>query len=102
MAVTKEQVVTTANLSRIDLREGLSAMESDALITALAAQMADIVGYMDILNGVDTEGVEPMYSPMLNIAPPRPDVAVQRGEADAILANAPERHTTFFVVPPVL
>jgi aspartyl/glutamyl-tRNA(Asn/Gln) amidotransferase, C subunit len=102
MAVTKEQVLATAALARLDLREGLSDEESEALITAIAAQMAEVVGYMDILNSVDTEGVEPMYSPMREVAPPREDTAVKRGNAEAILANAPERHSTFFVVPPVL
>jgi aspartyl-tRNA(Asn)/glutamyl-tRNA(Gln) amidotransferase subunit C len=64
--------------------------------------MEAIVGYMDILNQIDTSGVEPLYSPLSNPAPPRPDVAVKTRSAEEILANAPKRQGRFFAVPPVL
>jgi aspartyl-tRNA(Asn)/glutamyl-tRNA(Gln) amidotransferase subunit C len=73
----------------------------DAL-NRLAAQMEAIVGYMDILNRVDTTGVDPLYSPLRDTAPPRPDSAAKTRSVEEILANAPQRQGRFFAVPPVL
>jgi aspartyl-tRNA(Asn)/glutamyl-tRNA(Gln) amidotransferase subunit C len=64
--------------------------------------MNAIVGYMDILNQVDTEEVTPLYLPLQRPEPPRRDVPETRRSADDMLANAPERKQNFFVVPPVI
>lgn len=103
MSVSKEQVLATAALSRLDL--GLSSTsipDPEENISRIAAQLDAIVGYMDILNQVDTENVEPLYSPMWEIAVPRKDRAEKRRTPDEILANAPERRQNYFVVPPVI
>lgn len=106
MPVSKEQVLATAYLCRIDLTLSpspeASAEAPEERLARMASQLDAIVGYMDILNQVDTENVEPLYSPMRDIAPPRPDVARKLRTTDEILANAPERRGTFFVVPPVI
>ena len=102
MPVTKEQVLATAALARIDLSAGHSAEEAEKAISRIAGQMESIVQYMDILNHVDTTGVEPLYSPMRHVAPPRPDVAAKRLKPGEILAEAPERQGDFFAVPPVI
>lgn len=103
MAVTKEQVLATAALCRLDLyisSDKTSAPESQ--INRMASQLDSIIAYMDILDQVDTENVEPLYSPMQDVAPPRPDTAERRRTPDEILANAPKRIQNFFVVPPVI
>jgi aspartyl-tRNA(Asn)/glutamyl-tRNA(Gln) amidotransferase subunit C len=97
MSVSKEQVLATAALARLDLTQA----GGDAL-DRLAAQMEAIVGYMDILNQIDTSGVEPLYSPLRHPAPPRPDAAAKTRSVEEILANAPRRQGRFFAVPPVL
>lgn len=102
MTVDKEQVVALARLARLDLYAGYDEEVAEAAVTTLARQMEEIVGYMDILNRVDTVGVEPMYSPMREVAPPRADEVVQRLSVDEILENAPSRQGNFFVVPPVI
>ncbi len=106
MSVTKEQVLATAALARLDLTqtpEGvLSPEEAAVALDRLAAQMESIVGYMDILAQADTAGVEPLYSPMQNIAPPREDVAVKTRTVEEILSGAPRRQGRFFAVPPVI
>ena len=105
MPVSKEQVLATAALCRLDLsRFSPDATNEDAeqRLTRMAAQMDAIVGYMDILNQVDTENVEPLYSPMRDVAPPRADETCKRRTPDEILANAPRRRQNFFVVPPVI
>lgn len=105
MPVTREQVLATAALCRIDLslpRANVGKESPDERVDRIAAQLDAVVGYMDILNQADTEGVEPLYSPLEHIAPPRKDKAEKRRTADEILANAPNRQQNFFVVPPVL
>lgn len=102
MAVTEEQVHKTATLARLDLAQGQTPEEARATAARMAAQLDAIVGYMDILNEVNTEGVEPLYSPMLHVAPPRRDVAQKRFTPQEILANAPQTQDNFFAVPPVI
>jgi len=105
MPVTKEQVLATAALCRIDLSvaaENAGSESAEERVARIASQLDAVVGYMDILNQVDTEGVEPLYSPLEHIAPLRKDVAEKHLTADEILANAPQRQQTFFVVPPVI
>ena len=105
MPVTKEQVLATAALCRIDLSVSSAHARdesADERVGRIAAELDAVVKYMDILNQADTEGVEPLYSPLEYIAPPRPDRAEKRCTADEILANAPKRQQTFFVVPPVI
>ncbi len=105
MVVSKEQVLATAALCRLDLSVSSSARPDetpDETLARMAHQLDAIVAYMDILNQVDTEAVEPLYSPMLHVAPPRPDQAKTRLSPDEVLANAPKRRQNFFVVPPVI
>ena len=105
MSVTKEQVLATAALCRIDLSVSSAHARdesADERVTRIAAELDAVVRYMDILDQVDTTGVEPLYSPLECNAPPRPDKAEKRCTAEAILANAPKRQQSFFVVPPVI
>lgn len=70
--------------------------------TLIAGQCDDILAYMDQLAQVDTQGVEPMYSPMEQPTLYREDVAVRRRTREEILANAPETDGQFFIVPRIL
>lgn len=105
MSVSKEQVLATAALSRLDLSVSSAHARQenpDERVTRIASQLDAVVGYMDILNQADTDGVEPLYSPMRDIAPPREDKAEKRRDTEAMLANAPERQQHFFAVPPII
>ncbi|MDL2267084.1 Asp-tRNA(Asn)/Glu-tRNA(Gln) amidotransferase subunit GatC [Desulfovibrio sp. OttesenSCG-928-G15] len=105
MPVTPKQVLATAALSRLDIslsHEDTGAESAEDRTMRLASQLDAVVGYMDILNAVDTTNVAPLYSPLENVAPPREDVAIKRRSAEEVLANAPKRQQNFFVVPPVI
>ena len=93
MTVSREQVLAMAALCRIDLGDNAPQV---------AAQLDAVVGYLERIRQVNTEGVEPLYLPLEHIAPPRQDVVKKHLEADDVLANAPKRQQSFFVVPPVI
>lgn len=99
MPTSTDKIISIAKLVRLDLSTGSNAEEQR---TKIASQIDDVLAYMQKMNEVDTKDVEPMYSPLQEWASPRKDVASAGHNAEAVLANAPERHDTFFVVPPVL
>lgn len=53
MALSREEVQKIADLARLGL--------TDAELDKFAGQLTDILQYVDILNEVDTNGVEPTY-----------------------------------------
>lgn len=61
--------------------------------------MGNMLDYIDMLNNLDTEGVEPMSHvfPMHNVF--REDVVVNGDEREKILANAPAEKDGAFKVP---
>lgn len=61
--------------------------------------MGNMLDYIDMLNNLDTEGVEPMSHvfPVYNVF--REDIVANGDERDKILANAPEEKDGAFTVP---
>lgn len=53
---------------------------------------------MDTLNGLDTAGTEPLYSPVEQPTPLREDKVVKRFAREDIVSNAPETDGKFFIV----
>ena len=102
MSVSKQTVIHTSRLARLNLAEGASGAEAEARVETFARQMEQIVAYMDILDEADTDGVEPMFSPMSLTAPPAKDAVEQVYAREEVLANAPEQEDGFFIVPRVL
>jgi aspartyl-tRNA(Asn)/glutamyl-tRNA(Gln) amidotransferase subunit C len=94
MAVDKHTVAQIAKLARIRVSE----QQQDAL----ADELSNILGWIEQLNELDTEGVEPMTSVVEMRLPMRAD-RVSDGEcAEAVLRNAPESAYGFFVAPKVV
>ncbi|MEO9970526.1 MAG: Asp-tRNA(Asn)/Glu-tRNA(Gln) amidotransferase subunit GatC [Hyphomonadaceae bacterium] len=91
MTVTKDDVRKVGRLSRI-------AVEEDRLET-LAGELNTILGWIDQLNEVDIEGVEPMTSVVEVSLPMREDKVTDGDKPDQVLANAPKSDDGFFVVP---
>jgi len=73
-----------------------------AAAAGLAGELAGIVRAIDILGEADVSGVEPLYSPLAEVAGPRPDEPGRGAEPEALLDQAPERVGRFFVVPKVI
>lgn len=91
MQITKELVSYVAALSRIDLEEHE--------IDEMQAQMSEVVDYMDTLNRLDTEGVEPLSHVFSITNVMRDDTVKPSYERELILKNAPEHTSETFVVP---
>ncbi len=94
MAVDKATVRRIAALARIKVPDG----ELDKL----ADELSNILGWVEQLGEVDTEGVEPMTSVVPMTLRRREDVVTDGAIRDDVLANAPERRDDFFAVPKVV
>ena len=94
MSVDAHTVRHIAKLARIAV--------SDEEVAALAPERSNILGWIEQLGEVNTDGVEPMRSVMPIRAHWRDD-RVSDGDRQAdILGNAPSAHDGFFVVPKVV
>ncbi len=94
MAIDAEDVRKVARLARI-------AVSEDAL-EPMAKELNDIMQWIEQLQEVDTDGVQPMTSVVARALPLRDDVVVDGGDASRVLANAPRTTDGFFIVPKVV
>ena len=70
--------------------------------SALTGQLEQILTYMDQLNQLDTTNVELFSHSTEKLNALREDQVSNQPNADALLANAPERDDTFFRVPKII
>ena len=94
MALTRDQVRTVALLARIRVR--------DEDLEPMAREISGILRWIEQLNEVETEGVEPMASVAAMTLPLRGDVVDDGGAPAAVLKNAPEPADGFYAVPKVV
>ena len=94
MAIDAATVRKVARLARIH--------EPDDRLETLAAELNGILAWIEQLDAVDVEGVEPMTSAIAVALPMREDVVSDGGDAAKVLSNAPKSADGFFVVPKVV
>jgi aspartyl-tRNA(Asn)/glutamyl-tRNA(Gln) amidotransferase subunit C len=94
MSVDEATVRHIARLARIAV--------SDAEVRALAPELNNILGWVEQLQEVDVEGIEPMTAVIPNALRLRDDVVTDGGIRDQVLANAPAAEHGFFAVPKVI
>ena len=94
MSVNADQVRHVAKLARIAM--------SDAEIAALVPELNNILGWVDQLGEVDTDGIEPLTAVIDQKLRLRDDVVADGDCRDAVLANAPAAEHGFFAVPKVI
>ena len=94
MAITRQDVEKVALLSRLQL--------SDAELATMSEQLSQIVGYVDHLSQVDTDGVEPLSAVIANTLRWREDVVNDGGVQYKVLMNAPKAEYGFYAVPKVI
>jgi aspartyl-tRNA(Asn)/glutamyl-tRNA(Gln) amidotransferase subunit C len=94
MSVDLATVRRIAHLARIRVSE----QEAPYLQNEINA----ILSFVEELNAVDVQGVEPMTSVLPMMMKKREDVVTDGAIVDRVLANAPAREDGFFVVPKVI
>lgn len=94
MSVNADQVRHIARLARIKM--------SDQEIDALAPELNNILGWIEQLGEVDTDGVEPLTAVIDNKLRLRDDAVTDGNIRDEVLANAPGAEHGFFAVPKVI
>ena len=94
MSVSSQQVRHIAKLARIGM--------SDAEVEALVPEINNILGWVEQLGEVDTDGVEPLTAVIDQKLRLRDDVVNDGNIRDQVLANAPEAQHGFFAVPKVI
>ncbi len=93
-SITREEVERIAALARLSLDEAELVRVSD--------ELAGILRYVETLERVDTEGVEPTAHVIPLATPLREDVPAAPLDPELAVANAPESAGTAFVVPKVI
>ena len=94
MSLDEATVARIASLARIAVPE--------TELAPLAGELSHILGWIEQLDEVDTDGVAPMTSVVAMRLAWREDAITDGGKAEAILANAPARQGDYFVVPKVV
>ena len=94
MAIDAATVRKVAKLAKI--------AEPEERLEALAKELSGILAWIEQLDEVDIQGVEPMTSAVRVALPLRQDVVTEGADPDKVLANAPKSASHFFVVPKVV
>ncbi|TNE72128.1 Asp-tRNA(Asn)/Glu-tRNA(Gln) amidotransferase subunit GatC [bacterium] len=94
MSVSKEDVSYVADLARLN--------PSEAEKEQLQKDMNKILEYIDLLNQVDTDDVQPLEHVTELTAPLRKDLAKTPLDHELALKNAPDADTDYFRVPKVI
>lgn len=94
MALTEKEVQHVAKLARIAL--------SDDELSHYTKEVNSILGMVEALQAVNTDGVAPLTSVANQTLPMRDDVVIDGGKQADILANAHNPQYGCFTVPKVI
>jgi aspartyl-tRNA(Asn)/glutamyl-tRNA(Gln) amidotransferase subunit C len=94
LKLSAQEVEYVAHLARLEITS-----EEKAKFTA---QLNNILGYIDKLNELDTQGVEPMSHAIAVTNAFREDKVLDSIGTEKSLANAPDARGEFFRVPKVI
>lgn len=94
MALDAETVRKIAFLARIRV--------SEDKLDPLAKELDGILGWIEQLSEVDTDGVEPMTSVAAMTLPRREDVVTDGNDPSKVVSNAPDPVENFYTVPKVV
>ena len=94
MSLDSATVRRIARLARIRLEDGD--------VPRLQGELNGILQWIEQLNEVDVEGVTPLTGGAQIALRMRADAITDGGQAEKVLANAPDRAGEFFAVPKVV
>lgn len=94
MKVTVETAKNIADLARLKF--------TDDELEIMAGEMTEILNYVEIMNSLDLETIEPLATPVPLQNVFREDKSIESGLKELSLAVAPEHDDSFFIVPKVI
>ena len=94
MKIDKKTTLKIAKLTRLKIE--------DDEITELSSQLSSILDWVEQLNEVNTDNIEPLSNVSISELPLRKDKETNENKSDDILSNAPEKLENYFVVPKVI
>jgi aspartyl-tRNA(Asn)/glutamyl-tRNA(Gln) amidotransferase subunit C len=94
MKVNREDVIKIAHLARLELNPDK--------IEEVQTSINKVLDWMEVLNQVDTTGVEPLVHITPAINQFREDIAVQNLARQTALNLAPDANEEYFKVPQVI
>jgi aspartyl-tRNA(Asn)/glutamyl-tRNA(Gln) amidotransferase subunit C len=94
MKIDREQLDKIAHLARLEFDE------KDA--EKMMSDMTEIVNWVEKLNEVNTDGIEPLTTMSYEVNSFREDEVKEHLEHDRALLNAPKKDADYFRVPKVI
>jgi aspartyl-tRNA(Asn)/glutamyl-tRNA(Gln) amidotransferase subunit C len=94
MSVDADTVRRIAHLARIAV--------ADSEVENLRAELNAMLAFVEQLQEVNVEGVEPMTSVTPMAMKKRADAVTDGGDAEALLKNSPQSDNHFYLVPKVV
>jgi len=94
MRISREEVQRIALLARLEL----TSVEEAELIQHFDKMLT----YVEKLNQLNTDGVEPTAHAVAVPSPLREDRVTNQADTNALLQNAPAREANFFKVPKII
>ncbi|PKL82974.1 MAG: Asp-tRNA(Asn)/Glu-tRNA(Gln) amidotransferase GatCAB subunit C [Ignavibacteriae bacterium HGW-Ignavibacteriae-3] len=94
MSVTRKEVEHIAQLARLRFK--------DDELENFTHQLNEILSYVEKLNELDTDNVEPLSHPVEDENVFREDILKTSSDREEALKNAPSRTDEFFKVPKVI
>ena len=94
MKIDKNTTLKIAKLSRIKI--------DNSEIEELSAELNSILDWVEQLNEVNTDNVEPLSNVSMSKLPFREDIQNNEDKSNDVLSNAPEKLENYYVVPKVV
>tara|TARA_Y100000768_G_scaffold386441_1_gene374853 strand:+ start:128 stop:436 length:309 start_codon:yes stop_codon:yes gene_type:complete len=94
MTITKDTIRKISNLAKISI--------ADQEVERLESEISSIIRWVEALNEVDTENVDPMSNSLTGGLRMREDLVTDGNKVSDILSNSPVDDENFFVVPKVI
>ena len=94
MEFDKNSLLKLGKLSKIKI--------DDDKLSSLSKDLGSILNFIDRLQSLDIEEVDPTSNSLDQPLVMRDDIAIDKNSANEILENAPEKELDFFSVPKVI
>ena len=94
MTITKNTIRKISNLAKISI--------ADQEVEKLESEISSIIRWVEALNEVDTDNIDPMSNSLTGVLRMREDLVTDGNKVSDILSNSPVDDENFFVVPKVI